>query len=173
VVVCAVYTATTSFIAWGFDTPDLDRIWTLDHELKIGETWKLDDDDFALLTRSLKRHPGLAEALLSDTQIGIVSAHRDGWVETPEVTVIRTAVSSHFRFMRLDVETPERHLPMRLTVRADGWKHKLQADRRGPLFVPLPPKTESEVFTVDFKGKDLRADPSILRTRITFHEERE
>ena len=173
VVVCTVYGATASFLAWGFETPDLDRIWTLDHELKIGEMYKLDDADFALLSRGLKRHPGLAEALLSDTQIGIISAHRDGWVETPEVTVVRTAKASRFRFMRLDVETPQKHLPMRLTVRANGWKHKLQADRQGPLFVPLPPTTESEVFSVDFKGKDLRADPSILRTRITFHEERE
>jgi hypothetical protein len=74
--------------------------------------------------------------------------------------------------MKLDVETPDEHLPLRLTVRSETWKQKLQAEERGALYVPLPPKGEPELFTVDFKGKDLRADPSILRTRITFHEER-
>jgi hypothetical protein len=39
------------------------------------------------------------------------------------------------------------------------------------VFVPLPPVTGPELFTIDFKGKELRADPSILRTRVSFHEE--
>jgi hypothetical protein len=94
VVVCSVYVCTATFFAWGFQTPPLDRIWTLDHELKIGKTWHLSSADLEVLRQGLRDYPGLAEALLNDTEIGIVSAHRERWVETPEVTVVRTAHAS-------------------------------------------------------------------------------
>lgn len=171
VLVCAVYSCTAAFLAWGFQTPALDRIWTLDHELKIGKIWNLSDQDLEVLRSGLREYPGLAEALLSDTQIGIVSAHRERWVETPEVTVVRTADSGAFKFLELDVQTPKEHLPLRVTIRGESWKHKLSLDESGPVYVPLPPVTGPELFTIDFKGKELRADPSILRTRVSFHEE--
>jgi hypothetical protein len=170
VITCLVYVGGAGFLAWGFQSPDLDRIWTLDHELKIGRVWNLTDDDLALLRRGLKDYSGLGEALLSEGSIGIVSAQRDGWVETPEVTVVRTPGASALDTMEFDIQTPAKHLPMRITVRGENWKQKLQADRQGPLSMTLPPLSKSEIFTVDFKGKDLRADPSILRTRISFRE---
>ena len=36
----------------------------------------------------MKRHPELAEALLPSGQIGIISAQRDGWIDTPEVSIV-------------------------------------------------------------------------------------
>lgn len=171
VLVCAVYVGSAAFLGWGFRAPELDRIWTLDHELKIGRVWNLSNDDKSVLRRGLIDYPGLAEALLSDTAVGIVSAHRDGWVETPEVTVVRLPTASTRYVMELDIQTPAKHLPMRITVKGDSWKQKLEATAPGPLLVSLPAAPNPEFFTVDFKGKDLRADPSILRTRITFREE--
>jgi hypothetical protein len=171
VLACSAYAATAAFLAWGFQTPSLDRIWTLDHELKIGRTWNLTDEDLAILRNALRDYPGLAEALLNDTQIGIVSAHRERWVETPEVTVIRTKEAGQYAFVELDVQTPRDHLPLNVTVKGETWKHKLSVAEHGPVFVPLPKVSEPELFTIDFKGKELRADPSILRTRVSFHEE--
>jgi hypothetical protein len=37
VAVCATYVLAAAFLVWGFATPDLDRVWALHHELKIGK----------------------------------------------------------------------------------------------------------------------------------------
>lgn len=159
-------------MAWGFQPPPLDRIANLDHELKTGEIWNLSEDDLQVLRDGLLDYPDLAAALLSDTEIGVISAHRDGWVETPEVTIVRTTKSDGVKFLELDLQTPNKYLPVKVTIRTDTWKQKLHFDHQGLQFIELPPPTQSELITLDFKGKELRADPSILRTRVAFLKEK-
>ena len=84
------YLLTAGFFAWGLSTPPLDRVWQLHHQLKTGDLYALGRDDRELLEAAMARHPELAQALLSSGQIGIISAHRDGWIDTPEVSIVRT-----------------------------------------------------------------------------------
>jgi hypothetical protein len=170
-VVILTYVSTTAFLAWGFTTPPLDRISVLDHQLKIGEVWELPEEDVELLQGALLQYKGLATALLSDAEVGVVSAQREGWIETPEVTIIRTNKSEEFKFIELDVQTPEKYLPIKVNARGASWKDKLHIDREGVYTLALPPTAQPELISLKLKGKDLRADPSVLGIRVSFRKE--
>src|SRR5262245_34008645 len=79
VTVCLVYAAVGAFFAWGISTPDLDRVWTLHHELKSGRLGAPSARDRRVLTRSMERHPELAGALLREGEIGLISSNAEGW----------------------------------------------------------------------------------------------
>jgi hypothetical protein len=167
--VVLTYGLTLAFFAWGMSTPPLDRVWRLHHELKIGKIYKLEKEDRELLSAAMARHPALAAALLPKGQIGIISAHRDGWIDTPHVTIIRTPRSSATLRIVLDVQTPPQHIPFEIEIDGAGWEKKLVVQARGSLVIDLPaPPAQPELFTLKLKGKELRADPSSLGVRVTF-----
>ena len=162
------YLLTAGFFAWGLSTPPLDRVWQLHHQLKTGDLYALGRDDRELLEAAMARHPELAQALLSSGQIGIISAHRDGWIDTPEVSIVRTP-RSLARSLVLDVQTPPEHLPYRIQLQAGTWQRSLEVKTRGPLGIELPPAPPvAQLLTLKLEGAGLRADSSSLAVRITF-----
>jgi hypothetical protein len=166
--VCATYLLAVAFLAWGLSTPDLDRVWTLHHELKIGKLGAPDNSDRKLLGRALRRHRELAHALLPAGEIGLISTHRDGWLATPSATIIRTPRSAE-RVLVLDVETPRDLLPFRVDVRGYDWRRQAQVTQHKAYELSLPePPSEPELIVVKLEGRDLRDDPSVLGVRITF-----
>lgn len=173
---CAIvltYLLTASFFAWGLSTPPLDRVWQLHHQLKTGDVYALTAQDRELLVSSMARHPELAQALLSSGQVGIISAHRDGWIDTPEVTIVRTP-RSVARSILLEIQTPPEHIPYRLQVKARDWQRTLEVKARGALTVELPPAPPvAELLTLKLEGAGLRADSSSLAVRIRFEPSEE
>lgn len=168
-IVVATYALTVAFFAWGLSTPPLDRVWQLHHELKIGRVYKLPKDDRALLKAAMRRHPTLASALLDSGQAGIISAHREGWIDTPYVTIVRTPRSPANLRLLFDVQTPLTYIPYEIEIDGNGWERKLAVQARGTLSVELPPPpSEAELITLKIKGDELRADPSSIGVRITF-----
>jgi len=167
--VCATYVLVAAFFIWGFSTPDLDRVWTLHHELKIGKLLKLKAGDRALLEECMARHPRLARDLLDNEEIGIISAHSEGWIATPTATILRTTNSEKYRSLILEVQTPRDLLPYRITVRGRGWKKTQKVDEQGRLEIDLPPVPETpEVVEVRMRGRSFEPDPSILGVRVGF-----
>jgi hypothetical protein len=168
---CAIlltYLLTASFFAWGLSTPPLDRVWQLHHELKTGGVYALTAPDRQLLVSAMERHPELAQALLSSGQVGIISAHRDGWIDTPEVTIVRTP-RSVARSILLEIQTPPEHIPYRVQVVARDWQRTLEVKARGTLTMELPPAPSvAELLTLKLAGAGLRADSSSLAVRIRF-----
>jgi hypothetical protein len=163
------YSLTLAFFAWGLATPPLDRIWELRHQLKTGTVYALTRADRELSSRALKRYPALAEALLPGGQIGIISAQRDGWVDTPEVTILRTPRATHTRRILLEVQTPPQHLPFRATLDGPGWQRAIEVQARGSLVLELPaPGAEPELLSLKLEGAGLRADPSSIAVRVSF-----
>jgi hypothetical protein len=57
---CLTYAGLVGLLAWGFATPDLDRVWTLYHELRIGRRPPLSHNDWQLLRRTVEEQPDLA-----------------------------------------------------------------------------------------------------------------
>ena len=166
--VCATYLGVAAFLAWGLSTPVLDRVWTLHHELKIGERGAPNDADRARMREALARHPSLAGALLPEGEIGLLSAHRDGWLETPEATILRTAKARE-RLLRIEIGTPVDLLPFGIALQGDGFERELEAKQHGVLELRLPPvRGHAELLFLKLEGKKLRADPSVLDVRVTF-----
>jgi hypothetical protein len=167
VAVCLTYGLVIAFFLWGFSTPDLDRAWTLHHALKTGQMKRLRAADRELLHEAMARHPALARALLGGREIGLVSAHSDGWIATPTATVIRTPESGSHQELLLEVQTPRDLIPYTVEVRTPGWKKTLKVTERGTRSVPIPdPPETSEILEVRMRGRNFKADPSMLGLRI-------
>jgi hypothetical protein len=167
--VVATYTLSVAFFAWGLSTPPLDRVWQLHHELKTGRTWKLSKDDRRLLLTSMAAHPALAQSLLDAGQAGIISANRDGWIDTPHVTIVRTPRSPANLRLILDVQTPPQHIPFEIEIDGSDWERRVAVQARGMMSIELPPPPGApELVSFKIKGDELRADPSSLAVRITF-----
>jgi hypothetical protein len=167
--VIATYVLSIAFFAWGLSTPPLDRVWQLHHELKIGSVYKLSKEDRQLLLTAMAAHPSLAAAMLDSGQAGIVSSHRDGWIDTPHVTIIRTPRSPASLRLVLDVQTPSQYIPYDVEVEGNGWEKETRVQARGTLTLELPPPPpQPELITLKIKGKELRADPSSIGVRVTF-----
>ncbi len=163
------YSLTLGFFAWGLTTPPLDRVWELHHQLKTGTAYALTRADHELLSGALERHPALAEALLPSGQIGIISAQRDGWVDTPEVTILRTARATLTQRIVLEVQTPPQHLPFRATLVGPGWQRAVEVQARGTLALELPaPGGAPELLSLKLEGAGLRADSSSIAVRVSF-----
>ena len=163
------YSLSLALFAWGLTTPRLDRVWQLHHQLKTGAVHTLTRADQELLVSSLARHPALAEALLSAGHIGIISAQRDGWIDTPEVSIIRTPRATLTQRILLEIQTPPEHMPYRVTVQGPAWQRELEVQARGKLALDLPPPTAlPELLLLRLEGAGLRADSSSIGVRVTF-----
>lgn len=168
VLIVLVHCAAAAFLFWGFSTPRLDRVWTLQHQLKIGDVSKLKDDDRQLLERTLVDHSTLAKALIARGDIGVISANRDGWIETPFVTLVRTG-DARTREILLNVETSPEHLPFKIEFEGKGWQQVLEIGERKEYRLELPPSSgAAEVIVANVKGKRFKNDPSILGIQIHF-----
>lgn len=163
-----IHVVAVGFLVWGFSTPRLDRIWTLHHQLKIGDVSKLNDEDQTLLESTIVDHPTLARALISRGDVGVISANRDGWIETPFVTLVRTGDSKTHELW-LNVETSPEHLPFKVELESKTWKHVVEVTERKEYVVQLPPTSgKAEVIVANVKGKRFKNDPSILGIQIHF-----
>jgi hypothetical protein len=171
VAVVLVHLAGAAMLWWGFSTPRLDRIWTLHHELKIGKISKLKADERKLLQDAMRDHPTLGNALIARGDIGVVSANRDGWIEHPFATLVRTA-NAKTNAILINVETSPEHLPFSIEFESGPWEQKLDVTERKDYRVELPTATDQpEVITVEVNGKRFKADPAILGLRLHFEGE--
>jgi hypothetical protein len=169
VAVIAVYLATIGFFAWGLSTPELDRIWTLHHALKIGELEYPSPEDSQILERAMARHADLARALLPEGEIGLLSGQTEGWLSTPTATALRTDRAASFKVLSVEVRTPPEHLPVQVSVRGKGWRRELSTDEHGVFELELPAlASPSELMRIDVEGKKLAADPSVIGVRVGF-----
>jgi len=157
------------FLAWGFRTPPLHRIWELHHELKIGKRGKLKAEDRALLDAAMKRHARLARELLSENEkIGLVSANASGWLETPDATIIRSKAASACS-MLLQVKIPEDALPLKIEVRGRSWERRVTVQEQGTTKLDLPDlEGDPEVITLKVASKDSRDEVATLGLRVSF-----
>lgn len=167
--VSTTYAFAAAFFIWGFTTPDLDRIWFLHHELKIGRVYELKKRDRKMLLRATAQYKDLARALLPSGEIGILSENSDGWIATPVVTIMRTPQSRQTTRMRFDIRTSKALLPYAILIRGTDFKRRLEIRQQGYVDFPLPPVSQHpEVITVRLQERDFLADPSVLGIRIQF-----
>lgn len=162
------YGACFAFLGWGFSTPPLDRVWQLHHELKIGRTGALSATDHELLASALRRHPLLGDALLGAGHIGVISAQRDGWVETAEVTIVRTPKARAERLWVGLPAAPEPR-PAQLSLRGAGWERTLASDGASAVVFDLPrAPPQPELLTLRMLGGAARPEPAELGVRVRF-----
>jgi hypothetical protein len=162
--------ALVAFLAWGFQQPPLDRVWELHHELKIGALGKLGSDDRALLHATMARYPALASALFSQGEvIGLLSANSQGWLETPDATILRSPLAGRSCSMVLDVKIPDHALPLKIDVEGLRWHRHLDIAHQGSSRLLLPElENGPEIITLAVASKASRDEVATLGLRVRF-----
>jgi len=167
IAVLVTYVAVALFFVWGLATPPLERVWEIHHLMKIGELYRLDNDDRALLEQAIAEHEDLARDLLDGHELGIISEHLDGWITTPAATLLRTGDSGSVAALEIDVQAHDDLLPLTIVVRGKSWKQQRKAEVRGRLVLPIPPPQDGpEIVEVEIEGKQLFADSSVIGVRV-------
>jgi hypothetical protein len=139
--------------------------------MKIGEMYRLEQDDRQLLERAMAAHEDLTRDLLDGHDLGLISGQLDGWIATPVATMLRTGDSGEIRALQIDVQSHDDVLPLKIVVRGNGWKVKREVEERGRVEIPLPePANGPEIIEVKLKGKQLVADSSVIGVRVTWQE---
>lgn len=162
--------ALVAFLVWGFRQPPLDRVWELHHELKIGAMSKLNSEDGSLLNAAMTRHPALSGALLSQGEaIGLLSANSQGWLETPDATILRSSMAGRSCTMVIDVKIPEHALPLAIDVEGSDWRRRLDIARQGTSKLALPEsRAGAEIITLGVTSKSSRDEVATLGVRVSF-----
>jgi hypothetical protein len=162
------YGACFAFLGWGLSTPPLDRVWQLHHELKIGRTRALSADDHELLAAALRRHPQLGAALLGAGHIGVISAQRDNWVETAEVTLVRTP-QARAEHLSVELPAPPEPRPVQVSLSGSSWQKTLPSEGASELVFDLPPAPpQPELLTLRLLGGAPLHEPAELGVRVRF-----
>lgn len=168
---CLVCVAVVLFFIWALSTPALDRVWTIHHLTKIGEINRLNKKDKALLRQAMTEHDDLTRDLLDGHELGIITAHIDGWIAASVATLLRTP-ESEARKLEIDVQAPQELFPVEIRVRGGNWKERREATEHGVVAIPLPtPESGPEIVEVAVESKDPEADSSLLGIRITWEAE--
>jgi hypothetical protein len=169
---CLVLAMAAAFFAWGLRTPPLERVWEIHHLMKIGKLERLDRVDRALLEEQLAAFPELGRDLLDGSEIGLISAHRDGWIAGTRATLLRTPNATAARFLDLDIQAPDEALPLAVVVNGPSWSATREMTGRGPLRVELPPPgAAAEIVEIEIgrpRQGGAAAAPSV---RVTWRRE--
>lgn len=88
VLLAATLTGAVAFVAWGAATPPLDRVAALELQLELGRRGPLTSGERRLIEEAFCRHPEIAADWLDGATRGLVSAHRDGWLEADYAYVV-------------------------------------------------------------------------------------
>jgi hypothetical protein len=162
------YGSCFAFLAWGSAQPPLERVWELHHELRIGRTVQLAERDRRILTDALERHLRLGAALLPAGQIGILSAAHEGWLETPEVTLLRTPRARARRIV-LEVPADAPHFPERVSLMGTNFRRELTTPGPGSFTFDLPPPgPTAEILQLKLAGAGFTAQRAPLGLRLRF-----
>lgn len=145
-----VYAAAVVLIGWGLRTPELDRVWTLEHALKAGHQSALSTQDRALLRRAFATHPNLAGGLIEGRTMGLLTAHRAGWCSRGAAVLVRLGGVDTPVDVRID-SSPE-GFPVRVELEGFGWRREVSLEEGGVARVELPKVEEAEVVSVTARG---------------------
>ncbi len=88
VFLAATLASALTFLAWGAATPSLDRVARLELELELGRRGPLKNGERRVIEEAFCRHPEIAADWLDGRTRGLVSAHRDGWIEADSAYVV-------------------------------------------------------------------------------------
>ncbi len=87
VLLVATAVGAVAFVAWGAATPPLDRVARLEREVALGRG-PLTAGERRVIEEAFCRHPEIAADWVDGAPRGLVSAHRDGWIEADHAYVV-------------------------------------------------------------------------------------
>jgi len=147
--IALVHCAAAALVAWGMQTPPLDRAWTIEHELKAGMRFELKDEERSFLAGTFEASPGLASGMLDGREVGILTTHRDGWNSQGHAVVAR--VGGPAMRVGLEVEAVPDDYPIRVRLSGSVWSETRTVESNGVSWIQIP-ASAADVIDVEIAG---------------------
>lgn len=156
----------TAFFVWGARMPELERVWRIQLGLEAGKRRALSASERKIFSEAIQRHPDIAEGMLGARDIGIISAHRDGLIETGYAYLIRKKSSPKY-VLELTATDARGTKPIEVEVRTNSAEKKGTVAAGSPFVWELPdegPFPDLIEVRIDAPGKRDR-HAIVVRTR--------
>lgn len=158
IAICLTYCLVFGFFMWGFTTPELDRVWTICHEIQSGKTTKLQNKDLIILSRNMAKYPNLAGELLKGKNIGLITPNNEGWSKTGNAIVLRTPDSVTDSTLNIKLPGDQLFQSSYIEVRGNcgsgdkwRWQKKIKISQTRVVKITLPcPSRTPEIIEISF-----------------------
>jgi len=115
-------------LAWGFSTPELERIWALTQSMQRREFVGLTLKDVQLLKTALSHYPTLSRAFIGRAPLGFVEPTRDGWTSTPSPHIIANVPSAGPVNLQIECQSPPNSFPVTVIFERERERRELRFD---------------------------------------------
>lgn len=138
VFVALSYTLLAATLAWGFSTPELDRVWRIMQSMQRLDFVEITSKDVQILKTALQHYPALPRAFIGRAPIGFVEPTRAGWMTHSRSHVITSAQPQHKLALNVECRAPANAFPVNVVFERDGVRQEIQFSTSGRQHVDLP-----------------------------------
>ena len=125
------YSLLITTFAWGFATPELERIWALMQSMQRSQFAELAPKQVQTLKTALGHYPTLSRAFLGRAAIGFVEPTRDGWVSIPKSHVITSAQLRGALSVDVECQAPAGAFPISVMFERAAGRQLLRFESAG------------------------------------------
>jgi hypothetical protein len=138
-ILVASYALLVGFLAWGFATPELDRVWRTVQRMREPGFTLLRPSELQTLSDALRRHPTLALALAQRSPVGFIEPSPDGCTSAPvSHLLVQPAPGSPLR-IEASARGASARFPLTVALRGEGIARTLRFDAPAHTDLVLPP----------------------------------
>lgn len=147
------YTVLVSFLAWGYQRPELERGWYVLQHMQRDNFIGLAASDVHTLKQLLQKYPQFVRALIGRSPVGFVEPTNDGWMSLPEAHAVAQAATSVPLQVRIDCRAPKSAYPVSVTFTTSEAREALEFKEDSQKVVDWSTKTSSVPLWVQVNVK--------------------
>ena len=115
-----------SILAWGYTTPELDRVWLIQQGMHRDNFDGLSASDVQTIRTALRHYPGLPRAFIGHAPFGFVEPAEDGWVKLRQPHLITDGNIHGTISMVVDCRAPQMAFPVTVVFDYEGHQLRLR-----------------------------------------------
>jgi len=125
------YSLLIATFAWGFATPELERVWALIQSMQRSQFTELAPKQVQTLKTALGHYPTLSRAFIGRAPVGFIEPTRDGWVSIPKSHVITSTQVRRALSLDVECQAPASAFPVSVMFERAAVRQSLRFDRAG------------------------------------------
>jgi hypothetical protein len=132
------YTLLVVTLAWGFSTPELDRVWRIMQSMQRRDFTEIAPKDVQILKTALQHYPALPRAFIGRAPIGFVEPTRAGWMSHPRPHLLTSTHSQHKLALNVECRAPANAFPVSVVLERESARQEIRFSTSGLQHVDLP-----------------------------------
>jgi hypothetical protein len=137
------YALLVSFLAWGYQRPDLERGWYVLQNMQRDNFSGLAASDVRTLRQLLQKYPQFVRALIGRSPVGFVEPTDDGWMALPKAHAVAQAATSMPFKVLVECRAPTSVYPVSVTLEMSGAREVLEFTENSQKVADWSTKTSS------------------------------